>query len=403
MALNIRRGRTYKQARIGSGGSVISNEVVRKWIERLRVTGFAGNEIIPDVVDAELWHFRVGLESRSASERDQYSQITKVVAKIKNARYTKGLLMSYGGFGDIFACRRRTETHSDGVVMKRQLLMRMPKNSEGYPYEVEYAELLSKCTPRFVPELYDSYEDGVESVMIMERVPGLDLLDYCNVNVVNVVEVVNIVRQLWHIVFELDHMKEKLYHGDLKMENLMWNGSKLVLIDFGGMYSSYEVAKPQKHLTVSYVAPELQDPNRFGEPTYIGGELWAMGILIYALRVGEFPFNKLTEMLTEPLQLPTGLGGFERLLAGLLEKHVARRMTLDMVQTWLTSYKSPSLSAPPSLRFGMEARKRKWSSSSSDDEDYDEMKSGWNDVTTRTSWITIVSLWVYRGEGLIRT
>ena len=82
---------------------------------------------------------------------------------------------------------------------------------------------------------------------------------------------------------------KNVVHRDIKMENiLIGEASDVKLIDFG---FSIAIDTNQKLSifcgTPSYMAPEIV--NR--EPYSFGADIWALGVLIYRIIKGEFPFK----------------------------------------------------------------------------------------------------------------
>lgn len=84
----------------------------------------------------------------------------------------------------------------------------------------------------------------------------------------------------------------KICHRDLKLENILVDEANIVkVIDFG--FSSRSNQKLSNYCgTPPYMAPEitLKCPY-FGEPA----DMWALGIILYLMLVGKFPFRATSE------------------------------------------------------------------------------------------------------------
>ena len=88
------------------------------------------------------------------------------------------------------------------------------------------------------------------------------------------------------------HTNVNVVHRDIKLDNiLLEEGTRMVkLIDFG---FSVLVAAPNQRLKVfcgtpSYMAPEITKKSDYeGMPV----DMWAVGVLLYVMLVGQFPFR----------------------------------------------------------------------------------------------------------------
>ena len=83
---------------------------------------------------------------------------------------------------------------------------------------------------------------------------------------------------------------KNIVHRDIKMENILIDDNKNVkIIDFGFSI----ISEPDKKLNIfcgtpSYMAPEIVSKiNYKGTPA----DIWALGILLFALLTGTFPFR----------------------------------------------------------------------------------------------------------------
>ena len=100
-----------------------------------------------------------------------------------------------------------------------------------------------------------------------------------------------------------------------------------VLLDYGiessVMLSSGFLQEDQIYCTPFYVSPERV----IGEPATIQSDLYALGVLLYEMLVGEKPYTGsnlgeiLQKQLFDPLpELPTNLASYQPLLNSLLAK-----------------------------------------------------------------------------------
>lgn len=138
-----------------------------------------------------------------------------------------------------------------------------------------------------------------------------------------------------------------LLHRDLKASNIVMRADTTpVLLDYGiessVMLSSGFLQEDQIYCTPFYVSPERV----IGEPATIQSDLYALGILLYEMLVGEKPYTGsnlgeiLQKQLFDPLpQLPTALAGYQPLLNTLLAKLPEQRPTsAETVLAWLAEH-----------------------------------------------------------------
>lgn len=81
---------------------------------------------------------------------------------------------------------------------------------------------------------------------------------------------------------------QNIYHGDIKMENVMIRDKKPILIDFG--FSSNSSTEQQNIMfgSMGYMSPELLKGGVFDPKK---NDVWAFGILAYKLVTNKFPYR----------------------------------------------------------------------------------------------------------------
>jgi len=126
----------------------------------------------------------------------------------------------------------------------------------------------------------------------------------------------------------------RVMHRDLKLENLLLDKQQTVkIIDFGFAV----VLPPQQKLkifcgTPSYIAPEIIQ----GSPYSLPADMWAIGVLLYVMLSGRFPFKASSQRelyrrivrssLTVPVDLSPQAGEIVR---ACLQKDDLARPTAD--------------------------------------------------------------------------
>jgi len=141
--------------------------------------------------------------------------------------------------------------------------------------------------------LKDFYESSAFFFLVFELASGGELFDYLTKEVALPEKVTR--RMIWQLLQAIKHFHQlDLVHRDLKPENILLDKDQNILVsDFG---FAAHVNKNEKLFDVlgtpAYFAPEtlncvIQDaPSGYGKPV----DLWACGVIIYTLLVGQGPF-----------------------------------------------------------------------------------------------------------------
>ncbi|MER6300639.1 serine/threonine-protein kinase [Kitasatospora sp. NPDC001539] len=147
-------------------------------------------------------------------------------------------------------------------------------------------------------------------------------------------------------------------HRDIKPANILLEHDRAVLTDFGIAALDGDTALTATGAimgTPAFMAPEQVR----GLPATSASDLWALGATLYAAVQGNSPFNGthpaavLVAVATEDPLPATHAGPLGPVLADLLQKDPARRLTHDHLRTLLTGLASavPSTTRPDGQPF----------------------------------------------------
>ena len=205
-------------------------------------------------------------------------------------------------------------------------------------------QALQKLTHPNIVKLYHTFPLKNSMVLIMEYVSGGELAAYVQTRIkdgygLTEAETKEIFTQLVDAVSYCHN--RFVIHRDLKPENLLLADLEkltIKLIDFGIAGSNYGKSKDPTTAGSLYVsAPEaLQAQRANAEPAI---DIWAMGIILYFMLYGVFPFRGSTEkevignILKKEVEFSEGRKRISKscrnLILGLLKKNPKERMKMD--------------------------------------------------------------------------
>ena len=120
-------------------------------------------------------------------------------------------------------------------------------------------------------------------------------------------------------------------HRDLKPDNILLDGDRAVLTDFGIARILDSVAALTSSRTV-IGTPQYMPPEQLnGQQVEASGDLWSLGATLYAVVEGQPPYTGpnlmavITSILTHPLPPPTHAGALSEILTELLVRDATLR------------------------------------------------------------------------------
>jgi serine/threonine protein kinase len=200
--------------------------------------------------------------------------------------YMVGKVVGVGSYGKVRAAWHRLTGSKVAIKTYDKAKFKDPEHWKRVQSEIKIMEQISH--PR-IARLFDAVETPKRMHLIMECLDGGNLCSYVKSKKRLSEE------ESKKIFFQLLQSIEYLHsysvvHRDVKLENVLFNDTKDVkLIDFG--FST--VCQKGKRLRVfcgtpSYMAPEIVRRSEYeGKPV----DMWSLGILLYAILCGYFPFR----------------------------------------------------------------------------------------------------------------
>ncbi len=131
-------------------------------------------------------------------------------------------------------------------------------------------------------------------------------------------------------------------HRDVKPANILIDTERAMLTDFG--IAAVDDASALTATGQMIGSPAFMAPERInGEPAAPPADMWALGVTLYTALTGRSPFQRedtqatIAAILTSPPPVPTVAGTLWPVIAGLLEKDPARRLTADRARPMLAA------------------------------------------------------------------
>lgn len=182
---------------------------------------------------------------------------------------------------------------------------------------------------------------GAQINVVMEYVGSQSLHQYLKSKPDRRLEESEAKRMFKQVISAVNYMHQKsIVHRDIKLENILLDDSNtnIKLIDFG--FSIY--IPSDKKLSIFCGTPQYMSPEIVAKKEYYGppADVWATGILLYIMLVGQFPFKAPDEKkLYQKIQkndftVPNFVSaGAQHLIKKLLNPNCGERITPEQVST----------------------------------------------------------------------
>lgn len=220
------------------------------------------------------------------------SSARKAHREVRFGAYVLGSTLGEGEFGKVKLGWRKDGKHPSQVAIKlirRDSIMKESESEIKIYREINSLRLLNH--PNIV-NLVEVLKSGKYIGIVLEYASGGELFDYI---LKHKYLKENVAKKLFaQLVSGVDYMHSKgLIHRDLKLENLLLDKHKNIIISDFGFVNSYNKAKNDLMKTSCgspcYAAPELV----LTQSPYAGRkvDIWSIGVILYAMLSGYLPFD----------------------------------------------------------------------------------------------------------------
>ncbi|XP_040585597.1 putative sperm motility kinase W [Mesocricetus auratus] len=243
--------------------------------------------------------------------------------------------LGFGSFGEVkLACHLPTNTQVAVKVLE--------KNHNAVSGIQSEVQILQSLEHRNIVRFFHIIDTQKMSYVFMEYVPGKDLqMLLKTIGYLKEEDARSIFQQVVSAVHFLH--KRRIAHRDIKLENILVDGcGNIKLCDFGLAIQLKEGQMLKKVCgSLLYVAPEILARKPYDG---LAGDMWSLGVVLYVLVTGQYPYFETTahalyRLITNTkLAIPFHLSqACHFIIAQLLQVSTQHRMTISQLlqRKWL--------------------------------------------------------------------
>lgn len=197
-------------------------------------------------------------------------------------------------------------------------------------------KVMKKMDHPNIVKLYEVIETPKELYLIMELVKGKSLLNYVKSKSGKRLRESDCIKIFSKVVSAICYChRQNMIHRDIKMDNILLTESfDVKIIDFG--FSTW--LSPQQKLKIFCGTPSYMPPEIVAKREYYGPpvDIWSLGILLYSMLCGVFPFRGANEnelyrnILKGIYSIPKDISdGAKRLISRILKIDPDHRPSAD--------------------------------------------------------------------------
>ena len=261
--------------------------------------------------------------------------------------YALGRQLGRGAYAVVRLGTHRTSKQHYAVKTYEKLNLTDLRRKKGVQREIKIMQKLDH--PNTI-KLVEAIDSPNQINLVMEYVGGTSLNSYVRRKAAKKLDEEEAKYLFKQVVQAIDYCHNiNVSHRDIKLENILLDkNNKVKVIDFG--FSTYIPSKKNVKMfcgTPSYMAPEIIANKEYAGPP---ADIWALGVLLYSLLAGVFPFKgtndrELYKKISRgTFEFPASVKGPARdLIRGMMRLKPENRLSCCEIlnQAWL---KTPQLS-----------------------------------------------------------
>lgn len=192
--------------------------------------------------------------------------------------------LAFGGWSAVYLVQ---EAQSKMKVLKESTLPQAASEelkSKARAMFKREAEILMRLHHRQIVQVYDYFEEDDRQYLLLEHIGGVTLRNLVKENGLHELDVRDYLLQICDILEYLHGLEPPLVHRDISPDNLVADGEKIVLIDFGAANEMLGTATGTLIGKQSYMPPE-----QFKGKATIQSDYYSLGATAYFLLTGKDP------------------------------------------------------------------------------------------------------------------
>lgn len=244
-------------------------------------------------------------------------------------KYALGKVLGQGAFGVVYSCKKKGTKDEFAVKMIDQVETPLAEIRQE-------AEMLFKLNHPCVVKLHDVYYEKVFVCMVMDIYRGGDMIEGMQLHwktkgMLPIPVVQNVSKQMVDGIAWLH--KNSVVHRDVKGDNYLMDRNTIESTDIRVYLSDFG--------TVCDIGPNERLSHKCGTKTYWSPEffklayglkvdIWAIGVVMFGLVTGRFPFKGEDDVKSKKISLPRRCPpDGEEFIKSMLDRDEAKRFTAE--------------------------------------------------------------------------
>lgn len=226
-------------------------------------------------------------EKEGTATDSQFCTEASTIDNIDN--YIIGKRIGQGAYAVVRVGLHKVLNQKIAVKIYEKFKLLEPNRRKSVKREIK---IMERVDHECLAKLYEAFESHKQVFLIMEYVNGGSLHGYLKGKPNRQMAEIE-AKYVWQqVVFAINYLHSmQVTHRDIKLENILLDETRtrVKLIDFG--FSTWFPHEKKVKIfcgTPSYMAPEIVSKIEYSGPP---ADVWALGVLLYALLCGRFPFK----------------------------------------------------------------------------------------------------------------